>query len=69
MYVCVEVCVYICRDLHSNYVHMNLSMSVYMCNICKYVYNVYIVIMFLQTHVCVSVRVCILSPVSKSDTI
>ena len=34
---CVSRYVCICGDLHSNYVHMNLSMSVYMCNICMYV--------------------------------
>ena len=67
----------VCGDLHSNYVHMNLSMSVYMCNICMYVCMFLMctwLCISLQTLVCVCVcmcvclRVCILSPVSKSET-
>ena len=56
--------------MYSNYVRMNLCMSVYMCNIRTYVFNVYM-FMYVLTYtcvcVCVCVCVCILSPVSKLD--
>jgi hypothetical protein len=67
--MCVAVCKYICRGTYSIYVHMNLCMRVYMCNIHINVCNVYMV-MYVLTYTCVyvCVCVCIRSPFSKLDT-
>jgi hypothetical protein len=54
----VEVCVYICGDTYSIYVHMNLCMTAYMCNIRMYILMYIWLCMFLHTHVCMCVYVC-----------